>query len=128
MQGCIVSGDKLENIASPSAPDTSIITGSIRTALPMSDDPIVQSDQLVIRDEIKSLGNDKTFPPQVKWDNNLTGSEGTISAIVEKEKKGQLCRRFKTTRSAFDGVGLYSGEICQVAPEIWTMITFSLEP
>lgn len=122
-----MSGDKLDRMVPPPATDSSIITGSLPTTAQISNDPVVQSDELVIRDEIKSLPDVKSFPQELKWDNVVTGSEGIISAIVEKDKNGRLCRRFKATRSAFDGVNLYRGEICQVAPEVWTMTAFDIE-
>lgn len=132
MQGCIISGDKLDNMASAAAPtennvDASLVTGSIPSqSTPLTTDPILQSDELVIRDEIKAIENVNASPKDVKWDNTITGSEGTISSIVESKDKGRKCRKFQATRSAYDGENLYHGEICEMAPDVWTMITFDM--
>lgn len=132
MQGCIISGDKLDNMASAAAPtennvDASLVTGSIPSqSTPLTTDPILQSDELVIRDEIRVIENLKISDKELKWDNTITGSEGTISAIVENSDKGRKCRKFKATRSAFDGENLYHGELCEVAPDVWTMTAFDV--
>ncbi|CAM1627912.1 Surface antigen domain [Bartonella choladocola] len=131
MQGCIISGDKLDNMGSALSSrennvDTSLVTGSVNSQATLPGDPIVQSDELVIRDEIRTIGNLATAPEELKWDNSITGSEGTISAIVENTDKGRKCRRFKTTRSAYDGENLYHGQVCEIAPEVWTMTAFDM--
>lgn len=126
MQGCIISGDKLDKMGSATTPDTSIVTGSVAPTPQISSDPIVQSDELVIRDEIKAVENLNTSPKELKWDNTITGSEGTITSIVEGTSNGRLCRRFKTTRSAYDGENLYHGEICEMAPDVWTITAFDM--
>lgn len=126
MQGCIISGDKLDKMVSPTKPDNSIITGSVPQVQQMTSDPIIQSDELVIRDEIKAVENINTASKELKWDNTITGSEGTINSIVESTNNGRICRRFKATRSAFDGENLYHGEICKIAPDVWTITAFDM--
>lgn len=126
MQGCIISGDKLDKMGSATVPDSSIVTGSISPTPQTTSDPIIQSDEQVIRDEIKTIENLNTSPKELKWDNTITGSEGTIISIVETSNNGRVCRRFKTTRSAYDGENIYHGEICEMAPEVWTMTTFDM--
>lgn len=127
MQGCIVFGDKYDQIASSLTPDNSIVTGSVSSTSQIPNDTIMQSDEHVIRDQVKSLPETRSFPQELKWDNSSTGSEGTISSIVAEKKNGQFCRHFKVTRSAFDGNNLYHGEICQVAQDVWTMTAFDIE-
>lgn len=125
LQGCIVSGFKSDQELSSYKPDSSLITGSVPVSAQTTDDPIIKSDQLAVRDKVSRLRS-KSLNSELKWDNNLTGSEGTISAIVEKKQDGHLCRTFKTTRAAFDGVNLYHGQICELAPEIWTVTAFEI--
>ncbi|MBI0163202.1 hypothetical protein H3V17_06045 [Bartonella sp. M0283] len=130
LQGCIISGDKLDKMGATAMPDNSVdysmMTGSVASQSTLTSDPIIQSDQLVIRDEIKAIENVNASPKEVKWDNTITGSEGTISSIVESKDKGRKCRKFQATRSAYDGENLYHGEICEMAPDVWTMITFDM--
>ena len=130
LQGCIISGDKLDKMGAAATPENSVdysmMTGSVATQTALTGDPIIQSDQLVIRDEIKAIENVNTSPKEVKWDNTITGSEGTISSIVESKDKGRKCRKFTATRSAYDGENLYHGEICEMAPDVWTMTTFNM--
>jgi len=119
-------------MASTAAPtennvDATLVTGSVPSqSTSLTNDPILQSDELVIRDEIRAIENLKTSDKELKWDNTITGSEGTISAIVENSDKGRKCRKFKATRSAFDGENLYHGELCEVAPDVWTMTAFDV--
>ena len=130
LQGCIISGDKLDKMGAAATPENSVdysmMTGSVATQTALTGDPIIQSDQLVIRDEIKAIENVNTSPKEVKWDNTITGSEGTISSIVESKDKGRKCRKFTATRSAYDGENLYHGEICEMAPDVWTMTSFDM--
>lgn len=102
------------------------MTGAVSPTQQMTSDPIIQSDALVIRDELKVIENLNTSPKELKWDNTITGSEGTISSIVESTDNGRICRRFKTTRSAYDGENLYHGEICKIAPDVWTITAFDM--
>ena len=130
LQGCIISGDKLDKMGATTMPENSVdystVTGSVTSQATMTSDPIIQSDQLVIRDEIKAIENVNASPKEVKWDNTITGSEGTISSIVESKNKGRKCRKFTATRSAYDGENLYHGEICEMAPDVWTMTNFDM--
>ncbi|CAM1650310.1 Surface antigen domain [Bartonella apihabitans] len=130
LQGCIISGDKLDKMGATATPENSVdysmMTGSVASQTTLTSDPIILSDQLVIRDEIKAIENVNASPKEVKWDNTITGSEGTISSIVESKDKGRKCRKFQATRSAYDGENLYHGEICEMAPDVWTMTSFDM--
>ena len=59
------------------------------------------------------------------WANADTGSRGAISSLVEEKAAGVLCRRFTTSRESFDGVALYNGQACMVAPGVWRMERFA---
>jgi hypothetical protein len=61
----------------------------------------------------------------VPWANAGTGSRGTITGLTEYKDEGPLCRRFTTSRESFDGVALYRGEVCMVAPGAWRMESFA---
>lgn len=124
MQGCIVSGFKVDQTDTSYKPDSSLITGSVPVTPQQTDDPIIKSDQIVIRDKLISLNAKKVLVSEIKWDNTVTGSEGLISSVAETKKGGHVCRNFTTTRSAFDGVSLYHGQICQVTPEVWNVTSF----
>ena len=89
MQGCIVSGFKVDQTDTSYKPDSSLITSSVPVSPQQTDDPTIKSDQIVIRDKLISLNAKKTLVSEIKWDNTVTGSEGMISAVAETKKGGQ---------------------------------------
>ena len=124
MQGCIVSGFKVDQTDTSYKPDRSLKPGSAPIPPQHTDHQTIMAYQIVIRDKLISLNAKKAPVSDVKWDNTVTGSEGMISAVAETKKGGHVCRNFTTTRSAFDGVSLYHGQICQVTPEVWNVTSF----
>ena len=59
------------------------------------------------------------------WANADTGSRGAIDSLVEEKRNDMLCRRFTTSRESFDGVAVYKGQACMVAPGTWQMQEFT---
>ncbi len=91
-------------------------TGSAATGAAALDDA---SDRNTIRNAVSSADVEELRGAPLPWANADTGSRGAISALVEEKDGGTLCRRFTTSRERFDGVSLYKGKVCMVAPGAW---------
>lgn len=91
-------------------------TGSGATGPEALDDA---SDRNTIRNAVSSADVEELGGAPLPWANADTGSRGAISALVEEKDGGTLCRRFTTSRERFDGVSLYKGKVCMVAPGAW---------
>jgi hypothetical protein len=103
--------------------DQTILTGDVsKRGAPIAD-PERLSDETTIRNAVSSADMELGGVP-LPWANVATGSRGTITGLAEHKDKGPLCRRFTTSRESFDGVSLYQGEVCMVAPGAWRMESF----
>lgn len=103
--------------------DQTILTGSVSESGAPVADPERLSDEATIRNAVSSADPELGGVP-LPWANAGTGSRGTITALAEHKDEGPLCRRFTTSRESFDGVSLYQGEVCMVAPGAWRMESF----
>jgi hypothetical protein len=104
--------------------DQTILTGDVsQRSVPIAD-PERLSDEATIRNAVSSADIDGLGGVPLPWANAGTGSRGAITALAEHKDKGPLCRRFTTSRESFDGVSLYQGEVCMVAPGAWRMESF----
>lgn len=103
--------------------DPTILTGSVGAsgAVAKGDD---QSDQITIRNAVSAVDVESLGGGSVPWANPQTGARGAISNLVEEKEGRSLCRRFTTSRERFDGVGVYKGEVCMVAPGAWAVQAF----
>jgi len=104
--------------------DRTIITGDIGTASAAAD-PDRSSDEATVRNAVSSADIELMKGAPIPWANAETGARGAISSLVEERGADAICRRFITSRERFDGVALYKGETCMVAPGAWTMKDFS---
>lgn len=104
--------------------DQSARTGSIASAPPSAGNADRLSDEATIRNAVSSADVEGLAGREVAWANPATGSRGSIGRLAERQAGGLLCRRFVTTRESFDGISLYSGETCMVAPGDWRMSRF----
>lgn len=103
--------------------DPTILTGSVNpqgTAAKGDD----QSDQLTIRNAVSAADLEGLKGGSVPWANPQTGARGAISNLVEAKEGRSLCRSFTTSRERFDGVGVFKGEVCMVAPGAWAVQAF----
>jgi len=122
LSGCAARGITLDTIAT----DRSIITGSTGgSGDQQRPDATQTSDEATIRNavtsvDLEALGVGETLG----WNNTRTGSRGRVTEISEFREAGRPCRRFRTTREAFDGVALYEGEACLLSGNEWTMLSF----
>lgn len=107
-------------------PDHSTITGSIApdTTGPQPDSSTA-SDQSTIRNVISALNFTQWGKQPIPWANPDTGSQGAITAVAETTTNNQLCRKFQTSREAFDGVALYKGEACMQPGGKWVLTSFA---
>ena len=104
--------------------DSSAITSTVSSANP-SGDPESQSDALTVRNAISAADLSTLGNSPLAWANTDTGSRGAISAVTEDKDQGVVCRKFTTTRERFDGIALYEGRACMVAPGMWQMTAFA---
>ena len=96
-------------------------------ALPASEqtvDPTRVSDETTIRNAVSAADPEQAKVTPLAWANADTGSRGAISDMMEREEGGVLCRQFKTSREAFDGVAVYEGDACKGDRGVWYMRDF----
>lgn len=119
--GCVAGDYGLDKAET----DKTIITGSVSPAGTVAPDPEQLSDEATIRNAVSAADVELQAGTPVPWANAETGSRGAINSLVEERRPDGLCRRFTTSRERFDGVALYKGEACMVAPGAWQMKGFS---
>ncbi|MGE0279738.1 MAG: RT0821/Lpp0805 family surface protein [Rhizobiaceae bacterium] len=117
--GCGAGSASLQAQTDPS------MVGSVSPQTAASGDVETVSDEATIRNAVTSADVSQISGNEIAWANADTGSKGAISALVESEEQGQLCRKFTTTRESFNGVALYEGKACMAGPGKWQMLAFS---
>jgi hypothetical protein len=119
LSGCAAGGFGL----SEANVDPTITTGDV--GKDASSNPDQRSDEATIRNAVSAADIEllKAGAP-LPWANADTGSRGAINSLVEEKRGEQLCRSFTTSRESFDGVSLYKGQACMVAPGAWQMQEF----
>lgn len=119
LSGCIGGGAGLEDMAA----DKTILTGAVNR--PASDASVEHvSDEITIRNAVSAADVEVMAGAPLPWANAETGSRGAISALQEARNGSELCRTFTATRERFDGVAMYKGQACMVAPGAWRMEEF----
>ena len=95
-------------------------------ALPASEmpDPTRVSDETTIRNAVSAADPEAARIAPLAWANADTGSRGAISEMMERQEGGLLCRQFKASREAFDGVALFAGDACKGDRGVWYMRDF----
>jgi surface antigen len=119
--GCAMKGFSIED----AVPDKGTITGSVPAAQQGEPDAGKLSDQMTIRNVVSALDFRKWGDKPVPWTNPETGSQGTITTVAETKTDTGLCRRFETSREAFDGVSIYRGETCLERDGAWMVKSFA---
>lgn len=107
------------NLLKRAETDRSIVTGSIPKAT------AVVTDEETIRNAVTSVDPKGLGPDGLAWMNPSTGASGQITGLTEYQQNGHLCRRFSTSVTRFDGVGLYHGEVCLGNEGGWLLRTFA---
>ncbi|WP_374847274.1 RT0821/Lpp0805 family surface protein [Brucella thiophenivorans] len=121
LAGCAMGGFSIEK----AVPDSSTITGSIKTPQKAETDTGKLSDQSTIKGIVSALNFTQWGKKPVPWANPDTGSQGTITTVAETKANDTLCRQFETSREAFDGVSIYRGETCMERGGQWTLTSFA---
>jgi 17 kDa outer membrane surface antigen len=121
MGGCAAGGFGLDDAGI----DKTIVTGDIGGAGNVAADMEQISDEMTVRNAVSSADIEVLKGAPIPWANADTGARGAISSLVEERVADKLCRRFVTSRERFDGVALFKGEACMVAPGAWKMKDFS---
>lgn len=119
--GCAMGGFSIDK----AVPDSSTITGSVKPAEPAETDTGTLSDRSAIKSVVSALDFTQWGKKPVPWANPDTGSQGTINTIAESRAGDRLCRKFETSREAFDGVSIYRGETCMERGGQWTLTSFA---
>lgn len=114
--GCAAGGFSLDKAEI----DQSIVTGKVEAAPTESQ----KMDEATIRNAVSSADVETLKGASVPWANTETGSRGAINSLVEETDAGARCRKFTTSRESFEGVALYKGQVCMVAPGAWRMQDF----
>lgn len=104
--------------------DQGLVTSTVAPTQ-SAQDPETQSDALTVRNAISSADLSALDNSPLAWANADTGSRGAINSVTEDSKEGVVCRKFTTTRERFDGIALYEGRACMVAPGMWQMTAFA---
>jgi hypothetical protein len=118
LSGCVAGG---MDFLSTSKVDRTVTTGTIPQAVVTTDSV---SDETTVRNAVTSADLSKTKGQALPWANASTGSAGVIDTIVENNDSGQVCRQFRTSRHAYDGVANYFGKTCLVSGSDWQLLSF----
>lgn len=118
LSGCTTGGMDLFSSAKV---DKSVTTGAVSKTPPASD---TVSDEVTVRNAVTSADLSKLKGQPLAWANASTGSAGVIDTIVENNATGQVCRQFRTTRHAYDGIANFYGKTCLVGDNEWQVLAF----
>ncbi|MEJ6781195.1 RT0821/Lpp0805 family surface protein [Aminobacter sp. Piv2-1] len=120
VSACAIGGFSLEK----AEVDRSILTGSVPDDPDRAADAARPSDETTIRNAVSSADIEGLNGQAIPWANAETGSRGAVSAVSESTERGVLCRRFAASRESFDGVRMFTGEICAAGAGAWQMVSF----
>jgi surface antigen len=118
LTGCVAGG--MDFLSSPKV-DHSVTTGTIAHAQAPAD---AVSDEATVRNAVTSADLTKLKGQPVPWANASTGSAGVIDTIVENDASGQVCRQFRTSRHAYDGIANFYGKACLADGGEWQVLSF----
>lgn len=118
LTGCFGSGT---DMLSSAKVDRSMATGTIPQK-PVTTDSV--SDETTVSNAVTSADLAKLNGQPVPWANASTGSAGVIDTIVENDSAGEVCRQFRTTRHAYDGIANFYGKTCLLGAGNWQLLSF----
>lgn len=120
ISACGVGGFSLEK----AEVDRTLLTSKVPDDANRTSDANRLSDEATIRNAVSSADVEGLQGQAIPWANAETGSRGSISALVESNGRGVLCRQFAASRESFDGVSLFKGEVCAAGAGAWQMVAF----
>jgi surface antigen len=86
-------------------------------------DSLLPSDHQVFQDRTKRAMANAGNGQVVSWTNPSTGVAGTITPVRSYYTgKGQVCRDFRATISAPEGIGQGTGMACKMAGGAWQIL------
>lgn len=118
LTGCVAGGT---DFLSSAKVDHSVTTGTIAQTKAPAD---TVSDEATVRNAVTSADLTKLKGQPVPWANASTGSAGVIDTIVENDASGQVCRQFRTSRHAYDGIANFYGKACLADGGEWQVLSF----
>jgi hypothetical protein len=118
LTGCVAGG---MDFLSAAKVDRSVSTGTVPQA-PVTTDSV--SDEATVRNAVTSADLSKLNGQPLPWANASTGSAGVIDTIVENSDSGKICRQFRTTRHAYDGIANFYGKTCLISAGDWQLLSF----
>ncbi|MGA1800907.1 RT0821/Lpp0805 family surface protein [Rhizobium sp. HT1-10] len=118
LTGCTTGG---MDLFSSTKVDRSVTTSAVPKP---ASAPDTVSDEVTVRNAVTSADLSKLKGQPLAWANASTGSAGVIDTIVENNATGQVCRQFRTTRHAYDGIANFYGKACLVGDNDWQVLAF----
>jgi len=123
LQACAIANPK----GAQYTPDQTI-TSALAPAQARQIDEKLGQDGQVIRDHvIQAALSDVSAYNGTVWENEATGSRGTISSIQSTREGERQCRAFTTTRESFDGILVYEGKACDTPNGGWVLSHFEAQ-
>ncbi len=99
-------------------------TGSIASSLKPGN--VELSDWIAIRSALNEATNQETAGAPVPWENESTGSSGSLLAFAAPSDEIGRCKNFAATLQNVDGIHRYKGEACIAGQENWRINRFEL--
>lgn len=101
-----------------------ITTGSITTSPKPSN--VETSDWLQMRTALNQAANQSAVGSPIPWENQTTGSNGSLMAFAAPSDAIGRCKNFAATLQNVDGIHRYKGEACLAGQENWQINRFEL--
>jgi len=124
LQACAIANPK----GAQYTPDQTITNALASPGGSKQIDEKLGQDGRIIRDHVTQASlSDLSAYNGTAWENEATGSRGTISSIQSISENGRQCRAFKTTRESFDGILVYEGKACDTPNGGWVLSQFEAQ-
>lgn len=118
--------------------DPTLITGSITPAKPAGPSSTapdnsfasggseleIESDRKAIVGMVIAADLDRFTEGGLDWRNVRTGSYGRIESLRRVVRASLICRQFTVSRQSYDGVALWTGEMCRKPQDDWQVTSF----
>ena len=116
--GCAVSTGFLDNKVDE------IVTGSVGKST--KPDNVDLADWVSMRTALNEATRDTIAGSPVPWENESTGSSGSLMAFSAPSDGDGRCKNFAATLQNIDGVHRYKGEACTAGRDNWQISRFEL--
>ncbi len=99
-------------------------TGSITASTKPAN--VETSDWLELRTALNEAANQNAAGAPVPWENEQTGSSGSLLAFAAPSDEIGRCKNFAATLQNVDGIHRYKGEACIAGQQNWHINRFEL--